>query len=298
MAGSFPQEVFVLDGDGLLLARLQGNGRGARVVGATQYRFGEPPFADAPVTPSVTRPEALTEAVRRAKRDAGRLDRASLLLPDSWFRMNLLELPTGGDRSTSIEELIRWSVKRTLPVRAEEMRFAWTPLLKSSTGNQGLAVGAMQASLKAVERAFADAGVALILIEPIGLNVWNAAAARASDNGALRLFFHLTGTEFTTGLFQGGIPLFLRSRNLTDTRDVRQEIALSASYLRSRLDWNTPAESWVSGNRVAEPVLETIAAEFAAPVRRLRLEDVSPAAPEEASKWEAELLGCVGVFTA
>jgi hypothetical protein len=297
MAGSFPQEVFVLDGEGLLLARMQGNGRGARVLEARHYRFGESPFTEAPVTPAVSRPEALADAVGRARRDSGRIERASLLLPDSWFRMNLLEIPAGGERSTSIEELIRWSVKRTLPVRSEEMRFGWTPLLKSSTGSQGLAVGAMQASLKGLERAFAGAGVALVLIEPVGLNVWNAAAARAADDGAIRLFFHLTEKEFTTGLFQGGIPLFLRSRNLSDTRDVRQEIALSASYMRSRLEWNTPAESWVSGNRVPEPVLETIAAEFAAPVRRLRLQDTGAAGPEDASKWEAELLGCVGVFT-
>ncbi len=296
MAASFPQEVFVLDRDGLLLARLQKGGR-PRVLHTKRYRFSEDPFAGAAVTPGVAHPEALTEAVRRAKREAGRLERASLLLPDSWFRMNLLEIPVGRDRSTSDEELIRWSVKRTLPVRAEEMRFGWTPLLKTPTGTQGLAVGAVRASLEAVETAFTEAGVGIVLIEPIGLNIWNAAAARAS-NGAIRLFFHLAETEFTTGLFQGGIPLFLRSRNLGDIRDVRQEIALSASYMRSRLDWNTPAESWVSGNRIDASVLETIGAEFGAPVRRLRLEDASAAVPEESSNWEAELLGCVGVFTA
>lgn len=288
----------MLDRDGLLLARLQRNGRGARILDAKEYRFGDAPFADAAVTPAVPRPEPLADAVRRAKRDAGRLERASLLLPDSWFRMNLLELPNGSDRGTSTEDLVRWSVKRTLPVRAEEMRFAWTPLVKTPSGNQGLAVGAVQASLEAIEQAFAAAGVAIVLIEPIGLNVWNAAAARAANGGALRLFFHLAENEFTTGLFQGGIPLFLRSRNLGDIRDVRQEIALSASYLRSRLDWSAPAESWVSGNRIDEPVLETIAAQFGAPVRRLRLQDVSAAAPENASQWEAELLGCVGVFSA
>lgn len=298
MAGSFPQDVFFLDRDGLLLARMQRNGRGGRVVGAREFLFGETPFADAPVTPVLARPEVLADAVRRAKRDAGRLERASLLLPDSWFRMNLLELPSGTDRSTSIEELVRWSVKRTLPVRAEEMRFAWIHLVKTATGTQGLAVGAMRAALTAIERAFSEAGVTIVLIEPLGLNVWNAAAARATNGAAVRLFFNLAETEFTTALFQGGIPVFLRSRNLGDIRDLRQEIALSASYMRSRLDWSTPAEAWVAGNRVDEPVLETIASEFAAPVRRLRLHDVSGAAPAETSQWEAELLGCVGVFTA
>jgi Tfp pilus assembly PilM family ATPase len=298
MAGPFPQEVFVLDRDGLLLARLQRNGRGARVADAKRYRFAEAPFTDAPVTPTLARPEALAEAVRRAKREAGRLDQASLLLPDSWFRMNLLDLPVGTDRNTSTEELIRWSIKRTLPVRAEEMRFAWTPLVKKPAGTEGLAVGAMQASLTAIEAAFEAAGVGIVLIEPIGLNVWNAASARASNGGATRLFFHLAETEFTTGLFQGGIPVFIRSRNLSDVRDVRQEIALSASYMRSRLEWSTPVEAWVSGNRIEEAVLETIASEFATSVRRLRLQELSGAAPAESANWEAELLGCVGVFTA
>jgi hypothetical protein len=297
MAGSFPQEVFVLDGEGLLLARMQRNGRGATVADARKYRFAETPFGDAPVTPALARAEVLTDAVRRAKRDAGRLERASLLLPDSWFRMNLLELPAT-DRGTRTEDLIRFSVKRTLPVRADELRFGWTPLLKTAGGTQGLAVGAMQASLGAVENAFADAGVSLVLIEPLGLNIWNAAASRTADNGALRLFFHLAEREFTTGLFQGGIPLFLRSRNLGRLRDLRQEIVLSGSYMRSRLDWNTPAESWVCGSRVGEPILETIASEFGAPVRRVRLGDVSSGAPADSAAWEAELLGCVGVFTA
>lgn len=296
MPNHFPTDVFVLDREGLLAVRLEKNGRAPRIVSARRHRFADSPFADAPVTPALTDADALADAVNRARREAGRLDRASLLLPDSWFRMNLLDLPNG-DRSTPPVELIRWAVKRTLPVRPEEMRFAWSPLGKSAAGTQVLAVGAVETTLAAIETSFRRAGVGLVLIEPVGLNVWNALAARASDAAATRLFFQVGEREFTTGLFQGPTPLFLRSRPLGGERTLEQEIALSASYMKSRLEWNTPAESWVSGE-VGAGVLATIESEFGAPVHRARLGDLTASAPEEASPWEPELLGCVGVFTA
>ncbi|MGH9459292.1 MAG: hypothetical protein ACRD2J_16780 [Thermoanaerobaculia bacterium] len=293
---NFPTDVFVLDRQGLLAARLERNGKGPRIAAARHHRFQIDPFVEAAVTPSLEDASALSEAVRRAQREAGRLDRASLLLPDSWFRMNLLDLPTG-DRSTSPVELIRWAVKRTLPIRPEEMRFAWVPLAKSAAGSHVLALGAVDGTLSRIEASFRDAGVTLVLIEPVGLNVWNALAASTTDAASTRLFFHVGETEFTTALFQGPTPLFVRSRNLGGGRSLQQEIALSASYMKSRLEWNTPSESWVAG-QVDDGVGQAIESEFGAPVRRLRLGDVTSSAPDEAGRWEAELLGCVGVFTA
>ncbi|HVR41954.1 MAG TPA: hypothetical protein VMS56_00800 [Thermoanaerobaculia bacterium] len=298
MANGFPSDVFVLDSGGVLLARFARSGKNVRIESVRHYAFAEPAFAGGPVSPTLDRPEVLSETLRRARRDAGRLERASLLVPDSWFRLNIIDLPNGSSRATPDIELVRWAVKRTLPVRPEEMRFAWTPLQKTPGGTQVLSVGILETTVAGIEAAFREAGVTVMLIEPIGLNVWNALATRATDALAERLFFRFAEGEFTTGLFRGPIPLFLRSRNLSEVRTLEQEIALSASYLKSRLEWNTPAECWVSGNRVAAATLETIESEFGAPVRSARLDDVVESGTEETSRWESELLGCTGVFTA
>ncbi len=74
-----------------------------------------------------------------------------------------------------------------------------------------------------------------MLIEPIGLNIWNAIAVREGDTNADRLFLYLRDTDFTTAVFRGAQPLFIRSRNLSPERTIDQEIRLSANYLRDSL---------------------------------------------------------------
>lgn len=298
MASAFPTEVFVLDAERLVLARFERKGRLPLVVSSRQYRFPEAPFTENGMTPSLEKAEVLIETIRRAEREAGGIDRASLLLPDSWFRMNLLDLPIEADRGTSPVELIRWAVKKTLPIRPEDVRFAWTPLQKTATATQILAIGAMESTLAALEGAFRQADITLVLIEPLGLNIWNAIASRVTDATAERLFFFLGDDEFTTGVFKGPIPVFLRSRNLSAARSIQQEILLSASYMKSRLEWKTPAECWVSGNRIDEALLQTIGSEFEAPVHRTRLAEFADPGSETHAALDVELTGCTGVFTA
>lgn len=298
MANGFPTEVFVLDGEGLLATRFAKSGRGADVTSLHRYRFAEPPFADSPVSPRLSDPTILTEVLARARKDLGGVERVSLLLPDSWFRLNLLDLPSAGDRETPQVELVRFAVKRTLPVRPEEVRFAWVPLQKNGTGQQVFAVGAMETTLTAIESAFRNAGMSLALIEPVGVNAWNAVAARVADPAADRLFLHVAGSEFTMGIFRGAIPRFLRSRMLSGSRSLEQEILLSASYMKSRLEWSSIAESWVSGNGVDQRVLSSIETEFEVPVHRARIEDFAHSDDPQAETWGAELIACTGVFTA
>lgn len=298
MANGFPTEVFVLDREGLLATRFARSGRNAAVTALRRYRFEQSPFAEAPVSPRLVDPAIVSDAVARARKDLGRVERASLLLPDSWFRLNLLDLPTSADRDTPQLELVRWAVKRTLPVRPEEVRFAWVPLQKNGTGQQVFAVGAMETTLTAIEGAFREAGVSLPLIEPMGVNVWNAVAGRVSDPLAERLFLHITDSEFTMGIFKGPHPRFLRSRNLTGARSLEQEILLSASYMKSRLEWTSIAEIWISGARVSDGVVAAIQTEFEAPVHRTRPEDFFQSDDPQARSWTSELIACTGVFTA
>lgn len=298
MANGFPTEVFVLDAEGVLATRFARSGRSAAVTSLRRYRFTEQPFAEAPVSPRLAKPAVLTEAIARARKDLGGVERVSLLLPDSWFRLNLLDLPAAGDRETPQVELVRFAVKRTLPVRPEEVRFAWVPLHKNGAGQQVFAVGAMETTLGAIETAFREAGISLSLIEPVGVNVWNAVAARVADAAADRLFLHVGGGEFTMGIFQGANPRFLRSRLLSGSRTLEQEILLSASYMKSRLEWSSIAESWVSGNGVDDRVLGSIESEFEAPVHRALVEDFADSDDPQAKTWGAELIACTGVFTA
>jgi type IV pilus assembly protein PilM len=299
MARSFPPDVVVLDTDALIHARL-GRGRtNPRISQAKSYSLRDGVFTPSVVTPELANEGALAETLKRMKLETGRWDKVSLLLPDSWFRMNLLDLPSLPERRNEAMEMIRWSLKRTMPVDPTALRVAYEVLSKTRGGGaRVLALSAIEKTLAGIEGVFAAAGIEVVLVEAIGLNIWNAITARETVTGGDRLFFYIREGDFTTAVFRGAQPLFIRTRNLAGERSLQQEIRLSATYLRDTLQTTSVESCWVAGNDVPAAVTEAIGGEFSAPVRRIALSDVVEDAPEDAAAFEAELTACTGVFTA
>src|SRR5262249_19290061 len=122
MPGSFPPDVIVLDTDGLIHARIARGRKGPQIEQAKSYRLAAATFMGAVLTPQLTNDGALADALRRLRVEAGRWDQVSLLLPDSWFRVNILELPNLPDAEKEAEDMIRWSLKRTMPIDSALLR--------------------------------------------------------------------------------------------------------------------------------------------------------------------------------
>ncbi len=296
MARTFPPDVLVLDHDSLVHARLGRGKKGPKLITAKSYRLAADTFSQAAVTPQLANESSLTEALRRLRMESGRWEKVSLLLPDSWFRINIVELPSLPEKDADAIDIVRWSLKRTLPIPPEQLRVAYSVLSRSGQGAKVLVLSAMEATLTAIERVFTTAGFDIVLIEPIGLNIWNAIAVREGAVTGDRLFFYLRDTDFTTAVFRGTQPLFIRSRNLSADRTVDQEIRLSANYLRDSLATDTFTGCYVAGERGAE-IHATLAEEFKTPVRTIALRDYVEDVPSEAAGWDAELTACTGVFT-
>lgn len=295
MFRSFPPDVVVLDTDGLLHARFAtvkgrlrlGHVKTHRIAGA---------FTPAAVTPQLSSEAALAEGIRRLRMESGKWQRLSLLLPDSWFRINLLDLPSLPDRDEEARDVVRWSLKRTLPIAPDELRLAWVPLSRGAEGVRVLALSAVESTLAGIERVFAAADFSVALIEPIGLNIWNAVAAREAEGQGDRLFVYVRDTDFTTAVFRGTEPLFIRSRNLDGERTIGQELRLSASYLRDSLAVESFTGCWVAGRQDAA-IRDTLAEEFGTTVRPVALSDHSDVSLAGISGLDAELTACTGVFT-
>ena len=297
MARSFPPDVIVLDNDSLVHARL-GRGKGKpRIVTAKSYRLAADTFAAAPVSPQVANEAALAETLRRLRMETGKWEKVSVLLPDSWFRINIIDLPSLPEREADATEVVRWSLKRTLPIPPEQLRIAFNVLSRADGTAKVLVLSAMEATLAALERVFTAAGFEIVLVEPVGLNIWNAITVREGADGAGdRLFIYLRDTDFTTAVFRGGQPLFIRSRNLSGDRTVEQEIRLSANYLRDSLSVETFSRCYVAGERGAD-VHATLADEFGTQVRTVEVRDYAEDVPSTGHGYDAELTACTGVFT-
>lgn len=298
MSRSFPPDVVVLDNNSLVHARLGRGKTTPRILTAKSYRLASDTFVNAPVTPQLANEGALAETLRRLRMESGRWTKVSLLLPDSWFRINIVELPTLPERDADAMEVVRWSLKRTLPIPPEQLRVAYNVLSRGTEGAKVLVLSALEATLAAIERVFAAVDLEVVLIEPVGLNIWNAITVREGADGAGdRLFIYLRDTDFTTAVFRGAHPLFIRSRNLSADRSIEQEIRLSANYLRDSLSVDTFSRCYVAGAR-GEAVHSTLAEEFAgAQVRPVALRDFAEEIPAAAQNLDAELTACTGVFT-
>jgi len=297
MARSFPPDVVILDSESLVHARLARGKSGPRIAQAKSYRLPADTFAPSVVTPDLVNEAALAEVVRRMKSETGKWEKVSLLLPDSWFRINLVDLPVFNDRASGSLESVRWSLKRTLPIPPEDLRIAFQVLSREGTAARLLVVSALQKTLTAIERVFTGAGISIILLEALGLSIWNAITVREADTAGDRLFLYVRDDEFTTAVFRGSQPLFIRSRNLSGERTIQQEIRLSASYLRDSLQAGGFENCYIAGSHIDSNVATVVREEFASPVHMISVHDFAEQAPSDMPAFDAELTACTGVFT-
>jgi Tfp pilus assembly PilM family ATPase len=293
---AYPSDCVVLDFDSLVHARLGRGRKELQILQAKSFRLQAGTFTPGVVTPELTDEEALADVLRRVRTETGRWDKVSLLLPDSWFRINIIELASLPDRSNEADQIIRWSLKRTMPLDPSLLRVTWLVLAKTPQVKI-LAVTAVEKTLAAIEQAFGAAGIEPVLIEPEGLNIWNAVAVREPATTRDRVFMFVRDTDFTTAVFRGTLPLFIRSRNLTPERTLEQEIRLSASYIRDTFQAGGIEKCYLAGNGAIQPLADIVQAEFSAPVRIITLRDVTERTPDDVAGFDAELTACAGVFT-
>src|SRR5436853_1765900 len=147
MSRSFPPDVIVLDADSMLHARLTRRKRARRIAQAKSYRLPTDTFAPSLVTPELVNDAALAETLRRMRAETGRWDQVSLLLPDSWFRMNIVEMAAFNERAADASNVVRWSLKRTLPIAPEELRVAYSILSRTPTNVKLLVVSALDKTI-------------------------------------------------------------------------------------------------------------------------------------------------------
>lgn len=296
MSRSFPSDVVVLDHDSLLHARFARGKSGLRLVQSRFFRMAAETFTPSLVSPQLAEEAALADALRRLRLESGTWEKVSVLLPDAWFRINIVELASLPDREAEARDVVRWSLKRTLPIPPEQLRIAWTVLDRNASGARVLVLSALEETLGSIERVFAAAGFDVVLIEPVGLNLWNAIAVREPDTEGDRLFLYVREGDFTTAVFRGAQPLFIRSRQLHADRSIDQEIRLSASYLRDSLNVSTFVSCHLAGI-ASEAVRNTLAEEFQTQVRPVTLRDYVEDVSAGVVSGEAELTACSGVFT-
>lgn len=178
--------------------------------------------------------QRLAEVLRPLQERVGGSRRAAVVVPTAWVRTHLLDFDHLPRRGSELVEVVRWRLKKLLPVAPTELRLALVPIHGDSS-HQVLCVSALERPLADLEAAFAEVDV-----EPGLVTARLFALARRERSG--------TGPHLVVQHEQGFLSLLLtvegrarllRTKPLPPTDEAwgltLRELHLALSYIRDTL---------------------------------------------------------------
>jgi hypothetical protein len=161
--------------------------------------------------------------------------RATVIVPMRWLRAHLLELEDPPRKRAELDEVMRWRLKKLLPVRPGELRLDLVRLGRSNGVTRFLCLTGLERAFAALEETFSDAGVQPALITPAPF----ALAMRRTGGEPLGLVVDLGPGMLTVLLEEEGETRLLRTKPLPPTDElwpiVHRELRMSLVYIREQL---------------------------------------------------------------
>ena len=244
-----PPHVFALDGERLRYGQFVRDRHGFRLRAFREAALPRDPFQHGPLGGPPRDPAAFREIVAGlVKSVPGGVRDASLVLPDTWLRVNFSEsgdLPATAD---ALDEVLRWKLRRLVPFRVDDLRVGATevsPLPGQQEPRRLLLGFAAEPLLAQVEEAFSAAGVRLGQVTNASLALLSALSPAASAAPAPRTTADsfaaivLAATEGYTLIFaRGNEPVLHRYKAFTGnlpegsrTSFVARDLKLTRNFL-------------------------------------------------------------------
>jgi len=108
----------------------------------------------------------LTPLLQSAQERIGGCRRPSVVVPNSWVRIHLLDLDEAPGRAAELEEVVRWRLKKLLPIRPAELRIDAQSEKTPEGGWKVLSVSGVSRAWEDLESAFGAAGLQPMLVTP------------------------------------------------------------------------------------------------------------------------------------
>lgn len=159
--------------------------------------------------------------------------RAAVVLPSGWTRTYLLDfddLPRG---QSDLDQVVRWRLKKLLPVKPSELRISSLPMQRDDGSRPLVCVVGMERALADIEEAFKEVGVVPGSITTRVL----ALAGRPTDRP--RLLAQQEDGFLTLLLTTEDVPRLIRTKPLAASREAgetaKRELNLALGFIRETL---------------------------------------------------------------
>jgi type IV pilus assembly protein PilM len=220
-----------------------------RVAAASLERRGGQPVVsqhatellpDGALVPSLTASNthdraAVMTALNRALEKVGRPRRIGLVVPDAIAKVSLVRFEQVPTRSSDLDQLVRWQVRKSAPFPIEEAQVSYVPALRHADGQEFLVSLARRDVIHEYEALCAEAGAHAGLVDLATFNVVNVLLAGSAPPVNDWLLVNVAGDSASIALLRGPHVIFFRNRANDTEGTLADLVHQTAMYYEDRL---------------------------------------------------------------
>ena len=220
----------------------------ARVAAHAVEPLAEGALVPALNAPNLGRRDEVVSAVRRAFSTLGlKPRRVGLVLPDASAKVSFVRFDTLPARTSDLEEMIRFQVRKAAPFRIEDSQVAHCPAAAASGGHEFVVVQARRDIVAEYEGVCQAAGAMAGIVELATLSVVNAALAADGPSDGDWLLIHTSADAASLVIMRGHAPVFFRHRGADGDGHLAELVHQTAMYYQDRLGGSGFSRVLVSG---------------------------------------------------
>jgi type IV pilus assembly protein PilM len=245
---SGPSVAVEIAADHVAAARIETRG-GSPVV---QVHASEP-LAAGFVVPSLNATniqsrQVVAAALERVLERAGNPRRVGLIVPDLVAKVSIVRFEHVPARSSDLDQLVRWQVRKTAPFPIEEAQVSYQAGLKAADGQEFIVSIARRSVVEEYEGLCAAAGTYAGIVDLATFNVINAAmaaAAPAADSDWLLV--HVASDYASIAILRGTNLIFFRNRATDGEGTLADVVHQATMYYEDRLQGAGFARAFLTG---------------------------------------------------
>jgi len=174
--------------------------------------------------------------------------RVSLVVPDTVAKVSLLKLEKVPARSSDLQEIVRWQMRKTAPFPIDQAALSIAPGARAVDGSSEFVVALARADvIHQYEQACLMAGAHAGLVDLSTFGVINSILASASAPAGDWLLVHVTDSYLTLTVVRDNTLLFFRNR-AEDEGTLSDLIHQTAMYYEDRLNGSGFARVMIAGS--------------------------------------------------
>ena len=179
--------------------------------------------------------EAVAPVFTRLKGAAEGTSTAAVIVPTSWMRAFLLDADRLPRKESEVQDVIRWRLKKLLPVAPTDLRLSVVRLPEVGGRRQALVLAGIERAVASLETTFNTIGIQPGLVTTRLF----ALVPRTPSSELPLLLIQLEPAFLSLMLLVGGTPRLLRTKPLSAMAavgtSIEREVRLNLEYIRDKI---------------------------------------------------------------